>query len=91
MKQDKDRLERRCPRLGGPVAFKYCRSCGDRLSPCWKIFDCWWEYFDVVGQMKKLLPEAEFKALRAAKPQPKVLSLVALIEQAKKRQSADEK
>ena len=30
----------RCPQLGGPAPFKYCRTMnGDR--PCARIIDCW--------------------------------------------------
>jgi hypothetical protein len=82
-----DLLERRCPRLGGPVLFAYCKTSGDNYSVCWKIFDCWWECFDVVGHLKKSLPEDTFKKLVNAKPKPKIVSLVELIEQAKNRVS----
>jgi len=87
MDESKDHLERRCPRLGGPVSFRYCRTSGDDVSACWKIFDCWWEGFDVVGYLKKHLPEDKFNMLVNAKPKPKTVSLVELIEQAKKRAS----
>jgi len=78
-------LERRCPRLGGPVSFRYCRTNGEDGLPCWKIFDCWWESFDVVAYLKKSLPKDTFKRLVNAKPKPKIVSLVELIEQAKNR------
>ncbi|OEU66313.1 MAG: hypothetical protein BBJ57_11435 [Desulfobacterales bacterium PC51MH44] len=87
MVTSKDHLEQRCPRLGGPVSFHYCRTCGDDSSACWKIFDCWWECFDVVGYLQKYLPEDKFNILVNAKPKPKMLSLMELIEQAKKRAS----
>jgi hypothetical protein len=81
----KDRMERRCPRLGGQVTFHYCRTGGDNDSACWKIFDCWWEHFDVVSYLQACLSETEFQALVAKKPQAKIVSLVALIEQARQR------
>ena len=89
MDESKDHLEQRCPRLGGQVSFGYCRMNGDDGSACWKIFDCWWEYFDVVGYLNKHLPEDAFKALADARPQPKMVSLVELIEQARQRTVAD--
>jgi hypothetical protein len=70
-----DGLERRCPRLGGPVSFGYCRTNGEDGLPC----------FDVVEYLKKSLPEDTFKRLVNAKPKPKMVSLVELIEQAKNR------
>jgi len=80
-----DLLERRCPRLGGPVTFAYCRGCGDQNRPCWKIMDCWWECLDVVAYLRENLPAETFQELMNARPKPKLASLVELIEQAKKR------
>ncbi|MBW1840706.1 MAG: hypothetical protein JRF27_04315 [Deltaproteobacteria bacterium] len=91
MDKGKDHLVRRCPRLGGPVSFQYCRTCGDNDLPCWKTFDCWWEYFDVVAYLKKNLDEDTFNRLAATKAKPKVTSLVELIEQAKKRAASGDK
>lgn len=86
MDESKDRLERRCPKLGGPVSFQYCRiDAGENGLPCFKIMDCWWEHFDVVAFLKANMPEAAFDKLAAAKPKPKVQSILELIEQAKKR------
>ncbi len=80
-----ERLERRCPRLGGDVAFGYCRVCGEGRTPCFKVFDCWWERFDVVAHMQTCLTPDAFAALSARRAQPKVASLVDLIRQAQAR------
>ncbi|MBW2602949.1 MAG: hypothetical protein JRE28_01360 [Deltaproteobacteria bacterium] len=87
MDENIDQIERRCPRLGGSVSFAYCKTSGDDHSVCWKIFDCWWECFDVVGYLQKTLPEDQFKRLADSKPKQKIVSLVELVEQAKKRVS----
>jgi hypothetical protein len=84
MKSTSNKLVRRCPRLGNPVPFNYCKICGDQQQPCFKILDCWWEHFDVVQYLKDHLPEAQFERLMARDPKPKVGSLIELIEQAKK-------
>ena len=84
METDKDRLTRRCPRLGGPVSFEYCRSCEQDRRPCWKVFDCWWERFDIVSHMKTCLSPEQFERLVESRPKPKMDSLLALIAQAKK-------
>ncbi len=84
-----ERLERRCPRLGGDVAFGYCKVCGEEETPCFKVFDCWWERFDVVAHMQTYLSPEAFEALSASRPQPKVTSLVDLIHQARARVSED--
>jgi hypothetical protein len=75
MDENINQLEQRCPRLGGPVLFAYCKTSGDDHSVCWKI----------VGYLKKFLPEDKFKKLSNSKPKQKIVSLVELIEQAKKR------
>ena len=74
-------LERRCPRQGGDVAFGYCKVCGEGGTPCFKVFDCWWERFDVVAHMQACLSPASFDALSGSRPQPKMTSLVDLIRQ----------
>lgn len=80
-----DDMQRRCPRLGGPVSFGYCRIGGGQKSPCFKVFDCWWERFDVVGYFRQRLTKEAFEKLRCATPPDKVASLVDLIQQAQKR------
>jgi hypothetical protein len=82
-------LERRCPRLGGDVAFGYCTVCGEGETPCFKVFDCWWERFDVVAYLQACLPPDAFDALSACRPQPKLTSLVDLIRQAQARTAQD--
>jgi len=83
MQIDIEKYERRCPRLGGPVPFTYCESCAEQNSHCFKILDCWWERFDVVGYLKKTLTPTEFDRIARTKPQPKVASLIELIQKAK--------
>ena len=81
-------MERRCPRLGGEVAFSYCKSCEVDQAPCFKVLDCWWERFDVVAHMKACLPPEAFDSLAQCRPAPsKVTSLVDLIRQAQERAS----
>jgi hypothetical protein len=77
-------LERRCPRLGGPVPFNYCTTCDENRQPCFKIIDCWWETFDVVRYLKDHLSKEQFHRLNVATPRPKIASLIELIEKAKK-------
>jgi hypothetical protein len=87
MKNKESSLMRRCPRLGNPVPFDYCEICGDDQQPCFKILDCWWEYFDVVQYLKENLTKDQFNQLVQARPKPKITSLIELIEQARKRNS----
>lgn len=78
-------LERRCPRLGGSVKYGYCLDVGEDTLPCFKICDCWWEYFDVVDNLKNRLSDRDFENLMKSRPKPKITGLLQLIEQAQKR------
>ena len=80
-----DELERRCPRIGGPVKFAYCRTCSDAESYCFKVLDCWWEIFDVERHLRETLSEVQIAALAAKRPKPKVASLVEMIAAAQER------
>ena len=79
-------LERRCPRLGGDVTFGYCMNGGEQDRPCFKVFDCWWERFDVVAFLQDQLPTDIYEALLKKRTLPnKMASLVELIHQAQSR------
>jgi hypothetical protein len=78
-------LERRCPRLGSSVCFDYCRVCGHERQPCFKVFDCWWELFDVVAYFRQHLSPEAFEHLRHAKPPDQVATRVDLIQIARER------
>ena len=89
MTQQTDKMNRRCPRLGGPVSFDYCRYHAADKEPCWKIIDCWWEYFDVVGLLTRELGEEAVNRIANTRPPSKTASLVTLIQQAQKRCAED--
>jgi hypothetical protein len=86
MKNDPDKFQRRCPKLGGTIEFSYCRTCEDKNQPCYKIFDCWWEFFDVVTYMRRYLPKEQFDKLANNKIKPKVVSIVEMIRAIQQRQ-----
>ena len=77
-------FEMRCPRLGGPVNFGYCRRGGADDRPCFKILDCWGQRFDVVDHLQSRLSPEAFKALGRRRPPDKITSLIDLIAQARK-------
>ena len=78
-------LEIRCPRLGGEVSLVYClREGGD--IPCSRIIVCWQTYFDVEARLREKLTEEQWDRCFAKTPKEKIVSLVELIETAKKRQ-----
>ncbi len=75
--------EIRCPRLGGPVNFAYCRQEDSRL-PCAKALDCWSPYFDAETLFRETLTDSQFAECFFKAPQPKMVTLVELIERARK-------
>jgi hypothetical protein len=84
-----DHLERRCPRLGSDIRFGYCRISGEASLPCGKIFDCWWETFDVAAFLEETLPKGDFQRIKSFQPKPKLTSIIELIEEARKRSMND--
>jgi len=74
----------RCPRLGHQISFSYCRS-ENRGIPCFKTLDCWFNHFQVEAFLRSELTTEEWEKAFSAPPKTKLLSLVELIEQAKKR------
>jgi len=81
---DHDERSIRCKRLGHGVTFRYCRL-QEGHTVCPHILDCWWEKFDVRGFLEEHLPEEDVAKLLNREPKPKILSLIELIEQAKRR------
>ncbi|MBN1128894.1 MAG: hypothetical protein JXA71_07910 [Chitinispirillaceae bacterium] len=86
MLTEHDKLSRHCPMLGNEVPFSYCRQPGQDV-PCRKIFDCWWETFDIQGFVSDNYSEEVRNAIMQP-PKPKMLSLLEIIEQASRRNAA---
>jgi hypothetical protein len=74
----------RCPRLGGNVTFGYCLKEGG-LKPCGRALVCWSQFFDVTEYFKRLLTEEEFERVFSEAPRPKIVTLLELIENAKRK------
>lgn len=83
---DQDFLPR-CRRLGHEVTFEYCRQ-ESYGKPCRLILDCWWERFDVRTFLREHLPHeaaVQIENTAASEPSSKVLTLLELVQQARKR------
>jgi hypothetical protein len=78
-----DDYEIRCPRLGHQISFSYCRS-ENRGLPCFKTLDCWYDHFLVEEYFRKELTSEEWDKAFKSSGTTKMLSLLELIEQAKK-------
>ena len=77
-----DHRSRRCPMLGHPVSFAYCRAPGRDL-PCGKVFDCWFETFPVEPFIRAHFSEQQIAQILAPRPD-KLATLVELIDRARK-------
>ena len=66
--------------LGHHVTFAYCRA-GLSSQPCRKIFDCWFQTFDINKFMKEHFTDEEIKAILAP-PKDKMTSIIELIQKA---------
>jgi len=80
---DFDEREGYCRMLGHHLRFSYCRTCRDGL-PCYKIMDCWFEKFDVRTFVEENYTALEIESFLQP-PQPKMQTLMTLIQQARER------
>jgi hypothetical protein len=80
-----DHFEMRCPRLGGEVTFSYCRREGGDI-PCLRVITCWHSFFPVEQYMKKNMTEDAWNSFVNRIPKDKIITIVELIEEAKKRE-----
>jgi hypothetical protein len=78
----------RCRRLGNPVPFSYCRIENKGL-PCSMIVDCWYDHFMIEDFLRQELAPEEWDRVFNQPRKPKVLTLVELIEEAKKRKTEE--
>lgn len=79
-----DHLEIRCPKLGGEVTFAYCRQEGGDL-PCRRVIACWYSYFPVEPYLRDSMSEETWNRFVNQTPKDKIITLVELVEEAKKR------
>lgn len=85
-----DEHEMRCPRLGGPVTFQYCRV-ENNPYPCSRALACWSCRFDVESLFRSAFSEEVFEKIFMSVPKPKVVTLMELIEKAKRAASEQPK
>ncbi len=89
---DYDHLEIRCPMLGHPLNFSYCRT-ANLGEPCRKILDCWFERFPVENFARQNFSREAMEKI-AASPKPKILGILEIVQRAqavKKNEEATRK
>ena len=72
----------RCPRVGGEVNFRFCRS-ENNMLPCRWIIGCWQAQIDINMFLEDHYSEKELGQVFTP-PKPKIESLMGLVEKAKK-------
>jgi len=72
----------RCPRVGGEVNFQFCRS-ENNMLPCRFITGCWQREIEITAFLEEHFSEEELNRIFSP-PRPKMETLVALMEKAKK-------
>lgn len=91
MDESRDANHRRCPKLGGPITFRYCRRSDPSGLPCHKIMDCWWEVFDIRTFLQANYAPEQLKAFAPrGTPEPKISSLIDLIAKARRSSGAED-
>jgi hypothetical protein len=83
-----DHLVLRCPKLGGEVTFAYCQREGGDL-PCPRTIACWQPYFPVEIYLRTRLTQEQWQRCFNRVPKEKVITLIELIEAAKKRKQLE--
>lgn len=83
-----DALEIRCPKLGHQLQFSYCRAEHNNL-PCSRSLVCWESRLPAEEFFRNTLTEKQWRNCFEDAPKPKVVSLLELIEKAKKTTSGD--
>jgi len=73
----------RCPRVGGPVNFKFCRS-ENNLLPCRWIVGCWYTRINIEEFLNGHFSKEDLHRT-STQPKPKIESLMELMEKARKR------
>jgi len=81
-----DKRKIHCRMLGHEITFAYCRQTAG-TQPCRKILDCWFETFDVEAFAKEHFTGDQMAAILAP-PKARMVSIIELIEQARKNGSA---
>lgn len=80
-----DKTEVRCPRLGGPVTFGYCRRAGQNELPCAKALNCFKLRFPVEKYFQAVLKEETFADIFGQPMEGRVERLFRVVDEAKER------
>ncbi len=83
MLEEHDHLIIRCPRLGGEVPFRYCRTINEDL-PCRSLILCWEFRLETSRFLSEHYSIDQIQRVMSLPTQSRVETIVELIEKAKK-------
>ena len=72
----------RCPMLGGPVNFGYCRKVTDGL-PCVKLLECWLQRLPLVEFLKTHYSPEEIQTAFTTKRKGRLARMVEAVDNAR--------
>jgi len=75
-----DKLETRCPRLGGSVPFDYCRKLEEGL-PCSRALVCWEPHFPVARYLSSVLTKEEWGKTFKTDSQSRLEKIISIADQ----------
>ncbi|MBI1390658.1 MAG: hypothetical protein GC154_19685 [bacterium] len=78
----------RCPQLGGPVTFNYCRRMNGGL-PCYTLHRCWDARINVDRYLQENFSEEEIAQAMRKPENMRLQSIFDVIASVKKRQSGE--
>ena len=71
----------RCPMLGGPVHFGYCRTMNERL-PCTRVLGCWLQRLPLVEFLKANYSPEQLQHALATKTKGRIERMIEGVEHA---------
>jgi len=77
----------RCPQLGGPVTFEYCRRMNVAL-PCPKLFACWSRTINVSEYLQKNFTEEEIHRVFDQPAPTRLETMFSVLAEVEKRKNA---
>lgn len=78
----------RCPQLGGPVTFGYCRVMNEGL-PCARIIACWGGSVDVAAYLTAAFPERGLEDILAGGSKDRLTRIMEALDRAAKRREGE--
>ncbi len=73
----------RCPQLGGPVTFEYCRKMNMGL-PCHQLYKCWEEELDIDEYVKSNFTQEEIDKVFNTPPPGRVGTIFDVLQRVEK-------